>query len=235
MITKKAITIEIIGESSSGKTDLVSRFPDVTMLDLTPSCESDVIFLKYHDDKYFDTHYFSCQSFNEILHTIRIVSEDTKTLVIDGSQYITDMAKAQWIEDQSKHREAALQREYGILYSMVREKVIYNIIKRPCNLVLTSVLKDVFIDGKRTGKRERSGFKPFDILRDIGIYLYIDDNGMRRNSIVKNRFMPKSIMSINDQIENPAYIKVLKPEASWESLIKMVTAEGSAFRKEWLL
>lgn len=234
MITKKAITIEIIGESGTGKTDLVSRIPDSCLIDLTPSQESDVIFLKYHDDKYFDTHYFPCQSFDEILRAIHDLPEDTKTLAIDGSQYITDMAEVQWIKDQTKSREAALQREYGMLYSMVREKIIYPTIKRPRNLVFTSVLKDIFIDDKRTGRRERSGFKPFDVMRDVGILLYIDDNGMRQNIVAKNRFMPKSIVVNDIQIENPAYIKVLKPEASWESLIKMITAKGSAFKKEWL-
>lgn len=235
MITKKAITIEIIGESSSGKTDMVSRFPYISMIDLTPSCESDIIFLKYHDDKYFDTHYFPCQSFNEILHAIRDLPEDTKTLAIDGSQYITDMAEIQWIKDQTKSREAALQREYGMLYSMIREKIIYPTIKRPRNLVFTSILKDIFIDDKRTGRRERSGFKPFDVMRDIGILLYLDDNGMRQNIVAKNRFMPKSVVVKDVQIENPAYIKVLKPEASWDTLIKMITSDGSAYRKEWLL
>ena len=234
MIKKKAITIEIIGESGTGKTDIISRIPGVTLLDLTPSIESDVIFLKYNDEKYFDTHYFSCQSFREILDAIRDMPEDTKTLAVDGSQYITDFAEVQWIKDQKKPREAAMQREYGQLYSMVRDKIIYPLIKRPCNVVFTSVMKDEWIDEKKTGRRMRAGFNPFDVARDIGLYLYIEEN-QRKNKIAKNRFMSPIILKDGIQIENPAYVKSLSPEASWKTLIDMITAEGSAFKKEWLI
>lgn len=234
MITKKAITIEIIGESSSGKTDLVSRFPNVTLCDLTPSQESDVIFLKYHDEKYFDEHYFPCQTFNDILHTIRDMPDDTKIFVIDGSQYITDFAESQWIKDQQKHREAALQREYGILYSMVRDQIIYPLIKKPCNVVFTSILKDVWLNDKRTGQRERSGFKPFDVMRDVGLYLYIEENN-RKNKIVKNRFVSPIITVDGLQTDNPNYIKELKPEANWNTLIDAICVPGSAMRREWVV
>jgi len=234
MITKKAITFEIIGESSAGKTDLISRFPNVTLCDLTPSCESDVIFLKYHNEKYFDEHYFPCQSFNEILHTIRDMPDDTKIFAIDGSQYITDMAEVQWIKEQPKQREAALQREYGALYSMVREKIIYPLIKKPCNVVFTSILKDVWVNDKRTGQRERSGFKPFDVMRDFALYLSVEENS-RKNRVVKNRFVSPIITIDGIQSENPSYTKVLVPEANWTTLIDAICVPGSAMRKEWIV
>ena len=235
MITKKAITIEIISEAGVGKTDFISRIPDVTLCDLTPSQESDVIFLKYHDEKYFDDHYFPCQTFNDILHAIRDMPENTRTFAIDGSQYIVDMAEAQWIKEQPRQREAALQREYGALYSMVREKIIYPLIKKPCNVVLTSILKDVWINEKRTGQRERSGFKPFDVMRDFGLYLYTEEN-TRKNKIVKNRFISPIITDKDgNQIDNPAYIKTLLPEANWITLIDAICVTSSAMQRKWVV
>lgn len=235
MITKKAIFVEVISEAEVGKTDFCSKINNVTLLDLTPSQEGDVIFLKYHDEKYFNEHYFPCQTFSDILHAIRDMPEDTKTLAIDGSQYLIDITEAQWIKEQNKPREAALQREYGSLYSMVREKIIFPLIKRPCNVVFTSVLKDVWINDKRTGQRERAGFKPADVLRDFGLYLYIEE-GIRKNKVVKNRFVNK-IITLEDgtQKENPAYIKVLSPEANWETLINAICVPGSAMKREWII
>ncbi len=234
MITKKAIFVEVISEAGVGKTDFVSKIPNIALLDLTPSQEGDVIFLKYHDEKYFNEHYFPCQSFNDILHAIRDIPEDTKTIAIDGSQYIIDMAEAQWIKEQPKQREAALQREYGALYSMVREKIIYPLIKKPCNVVFTSILKDVWINDKRTGQRERSGFKPADVMRDFGLYLYIEEN-IRKNKVVKNRFVSLIITIDGVQSENPSYTKVLIPEANWTTLIDSICVHGSAMRREWIV
>lgn len=234
MITKKAITIEIIGETSTGKTDVVSRFPSTTMLDLTPSQESDVIYLKYHDEKYFDTHYFPCQNFNDILHAIRDCEQDTKTIIIDGSQYITDMAEGQWIKEQTKTREAAMQYEYGALYSMIREKIIYPLIKKPYNVVMTSIMKDEWVSDKRTGRRMRAGFNPFDVMRDFALYLSIEDN-IRKNRVVKNRFVSPIITVDGIQKENPNFIKVLTPEPNWETIINAICMPGSAMRREWVV
>lgn len=205
------------------------------MCDITPLSEADVIFAKYHTDIEFDKYYTHCSTFNEVVNCVRNLPEDVKTFAIDGSAYLIGITEVQWISEQKKPREGALQREYGDLYEMIKTKILYPLIKKPCNIIFSSHMKDDYVNDVKTGKRKRAGFTPMDTIRDIAIYLYFDDNRMRQNKIIKNRFMSETVLVNDIQIENPAYIKVLKPEASWESLIKMITSEGSAYRKEWLL
>ena len=235
MIKKKGFITEIIAEYEVGKTDFCSKIPSVFMADATPTGESDVIFAKYHDEQEFDKYYFHCASFNDIARCVQFLPEEVKTFVLDGSAYLVGMAELHWISLQKKNRESALQREYGEIYDLVRSKILYPLIKRPCNIVFTSYLKDQYIQDERTGKRERAGFKPMDTIRDIAILMFFDDNGMRQNKIAKNRFMSRTLLKDDVQVANPLYMDSLKPEASWDSLIKMITAEGSAFKKEWLL
>ncbi len=235
MIKKKPFILEIIGEYSTGKSDFISKIPNVFMCDLTPLFEGDVIFAKYHTDVEFDKYYAHCITFKDIVECVRNLPEDVKTFAIDGSAYLIGVTEVHWLREQKKHRESALEVEYGQLYEMIRSQILYPLIKKPCNIVLSSHMKDDYVGGEKTGKRKRAGFTPAETIRDIAIYLYLDDNRMRQNRIVKNRFVSETIMKDGIQVENPAYIKELKPEASWESLIKMITSEGSAFKKEWLL
>lgn len=233
MITKKAIVLELISEAECGKTDFCSRIPNVLLCDLTPTMESNVIFAKYNEGTYFDSHYMWCPTFKDITDAIRFMSDDVRTFVVDGSQYITEMAEKQWCDEQPKKREAALQREYGELYNMVREKILFPLIRKPCNIVFTSVMKDEWISDERTGKRERHGFKPFDVFRDVGIFLY-KENGIRKNLVVKNRFISESIEQNSKQVLNPRYVKTIEP-LTWQNLLDSLTTEGSALKKEWLL
>lgn len=233
MITKKSIVLEIISEAGVGKTDFCSKIPNVFLCDLTPTGEGDIIFAKYHEPKYFEDYYMMCSSFKDIEIAIRTLPSDTKTFALDGSQYLIDMAESLWCSEQPKKREAALQREYGELYEMVRTRILYPLIRKPCNIVFTSVLKDTWVNDKRTGERERKGFNPFDVMRDIGIYIYKEE-GIRKNMVVKNRFISESVEVNGKQTLNPKYMKTIEP-FTWQNLLDMITIEGSAMKKEWLL
>lgn len=226
--------MEIISDWGVGKTHFCSCIPNSAMIDLTPIFEGDVIFIKNRTEQEFDELYTHVSSFDEIRRVIRNLPESVKTLSFDGSAYLIGMVEAHWCKEQTKKREAALQREYGELYSMVRDDILLPLIKRPCNIVFTSYLKDEYIDEQKTGRRIRRGYTPFDTIRDIGLLLYKEEE-KRRNKIVKNRFLSETIVVDGEQIANPSYIIEMKPEATWQKLLDVICVEGSAYRKEWLL
>lgn len=242
MAKKKPIIVEVIGNPEVGKTDFCSKIPNSAMIDLTVWGESDIIFEKNRSAEEVDTLYIHAESLNTIVRFIRDLPPEITTVCFDGSSNLMGLIEADWC--QEKGRKSALQLEYGELYERLNDKIIKSLKDRPCNIVFTSGLKDEYIgtiDEKgrtssvKTGKKLSQGIKPMEYIRDVGLNLYYDDEGMRANRILKNRFVSKTLLKDEKQILNPKYVKVLQPEATWQSLIDAITVEGSAMKKEWIV
>lgn len=242
MITKKPIVAEIVAQFECGKTHFCSCIKNSAMIDVTPHHESDIIFAKNRTEKEFEELYHPAETLNGVIRFIRDLPENVTTICFDGSANFMHIIEKQWCEDTG--RSKAYQVEYGQLYSMLNEKVITPILKRPSNIVFTSGLRDEYIGGVddkgkptsvKTGKKERHGVKPMEYMRDVGLNLYFDEEGKRANRIIKNRFVSKTLLKDGIQIDNPHYIKILVPEATWETLINAITVPGSALRREWIV
>ena len=247
MISKKPIILELISNPECGKTHFCTTITKSAMIDLTIRFESDVIFAKNRTEQEFEELYCQADSFNSIIRFIRDLPEDITTICFDGSSNLMHLIESQWCDDNK--RKQALQVEYGHLYEMLNKQIITPIIKRPSNIVLTSGLRDEYIgtiDEKgratsvKTGKKERQGIKPIEYIRDIGLNLYFNEEGHRANKIIKNRFVSRTILKNPDdknseQIDNQFYIKELKPEANWTTLIDAICVSGSAMRREWII
>ncbi len=247
MITKKSIICEVVGNPEVGKSDFCSKIPNSAFVDLTIRNESDVIFAKNRTEKDFEELYYPADSFNGIIRFIRDLPETITTICFDGSSNLMQIIENQWCE--SNNRKQALQVEYGHLYEKLNKEIITPIIKRPSNIVFTSGLKEEYIgsidaNGRatsvKTGKKERQGIKPMAYLCDVSINLYFDDIGHRANKITKNRFISKTILKNpndknSEQIDNPAYTKILLPEANWTTLIDAICMSGSALKRDWIV
>lgn len=243
MITKKPIICEILGLPEVGKSDFCSKIKNSSLVDLTWRNETDIIFAKNRTEKEFEELYYPVENFNGILRFIRELPDTITTVCFDGSANLLGHIEEHWCKENN--RKQALQVEYGKLYEMLNNQIIKPIIKRPANIVFTSGLKEEYIGGVdekgrttsvKTGKKVPQGINPMMYIRDIGINLYYDEEGHRANKILKNRFVSRTILNPKgEQIDNPAYLKSLIPEANWETLINAICVPGSAMRKEWVV
>jgi len=220
---KKPLFVEIIGETTTGKTTLASKFPRPLFIDTTPSRESFPIFESVVGKEEALKRYRHVESLEEIRKAIQTAT-DTATVVIDTSTDLQKLALKEWLKE-NPDRKRPLPVEYGEIRRKI-DDLIYDVIgKRMLNLVFTSQMTDEYdAEGKKTGRRIRDGYVKAPDMAGIRLLLKFeqDKNGALKRvcKVIKNRY--RDITNPNEYIE---YLDDL----SWAGIKKLASpkiAEG---------
>jgi len=225
--------VEIIGEPEVGKTHLSCTFPSPLLLDTTPKAEAMPIIRKLHED--WRNRYVRVRSWKDVVAVLERLKEDKekkfKTVVVDTSADLQNLAAAEWLEEVNKERRKAGKDELKAVfpiteYRWVRAKVddfICEVVdpdRLGRNLVFIAQMKDEWVGGKSTGRRCRDGYKKAPFYADIRLYMFLeavtDEKGLatgryvRKCRVVKNRFIDKC---------SEEWVEYINP--SWEEIVKI--------------
>lgn len=184
---KYAVAVEVIGEPGVGKTHACACNDNLLYLDTSDIGEAELIVEKLHPNENIDDIYVHCQSLRDIQSSLRSMSETTKLVVIDSSSVLRTWAADEW--KSRKKRDGVMPYEYDEVDAILKREILYPIVReKQKNLMLTSMMKDEWVDDKRTGKRERKGYVHLEFICDIRVLMYVE-NGVRKNLIIKNRMV----------------------------------------------
>ena len=195
---KIPLLIEVIGETGVGKTHFCLTFPDVYLIDTSPKMEAYAVALKLNKlDRYC-----TVGAYTDITTKIDelIKRNDVKTVAIDTGANLQGLAALHYLElleEKGKKREKIIQVEYGRVRDLVDQEIIRKVILNDKNLVITSRLKDEYIDGQKTGRRERDGYPRLPDQADIRLYIeLVEDKTFGTFSrvihVIKNRFIDRT-------------------------------------------
>ena len=212
---KIPLLVELIGEPASGKTHLALLFPNPLLIDTTPKKESMVVVKKLYPDDW-DKRYKSVNTMAMLRSAVDYgISKGFKTIIFDTSADLQRLATAEWLQEQKKDRVYPI-----MLYGQIRDRVdelFYKIVKAERNIVCTSQLKDEWVKGERTGRKERDGYKRLNFMADIRLYLKIVEKKdlktgairfVRIAKVLKNRFIDLTDENYIFEIENPDFLKI---------------------------
>lgn len=219
---KFCIMVELIGEPAKGKTDTALNFPKPLLLDTTPNMEAYPVLLKKFNYNRVEALkvYRRVRSLQDIKNEIEhATANGFKTIIIDSSSLLQEFASKAWCEEHHKKSVFPITN-----FGQVREKVddVMNSMKsNGLNVVLTSQMKDEYINDKKTGGRIKDGYARLDFQADYRILLEIKDN-VRKYTVIKNRFAdetdPKYVKVIEGRVDLPTLMKIAippVPETMW--------------------
>ncbi|MEM2175037.1 MAG: AAA family ATPase [Candidatus Aenigmatarchaeota archaeon] len=195
---KIPLLIEVIGETGVGKTHFCFTFPDVFLIDTSPKAEAFAIAHKLG----MENRYYLALDYIDVVTKIDelVKREDVLTIAIDTGANLQGMASIHYLkemEKKGKKREKVLPIEYGVIRDMVDFNIIRKVISANKNLVITSRMKDEYIGGEKTGRRERDGYPRLPDMADIRVYIeLVEDKTFNRIDrvihVVKNRFVDRA-------------------------------------------
>jgi len=173
------LLVEIIGEAESGKThNSSSMFPQPAHFDTSPKQEAKPIIRKLFPEDW-KKRYFTVRMWEDLMSGVKAALErdDVKTIVIDTSADLQDLAAKHWLKEKGKDAVYPITQ-----YAHVRDKVdelIDMVARKEKNLVFTAGMKDEWVgkgtDAHATGRRIREGFARSPKACDIRIYLYLEE------------------------------------------------------------
>jgi len=186
--SQKFFSLEVAGEPDYGKTTLGADFPlDIVFLDTENKAY--IAIDKLPEDQKGHVHWKKVQTFDDIRAGIEFALEkpEVRTVVIDSGSDLRDMAVEEWSTEHKGRRPIVIDQLTGhvstILYSQVYDKIdslIRQLHDKGKYLVVTSRLKDEYLEDERTGKRIPDSYKklPWSVMIRIEIVRGIlDQNG----------------------------------------------------------
>lgn len=231
---KVPLFVEVIGEAAAGKTHLSCIFSKPAVLDTTPKKESYVILRKLYPDWKRRHHPIrSLEDVRTALKFIKTAPNDFKTVVVDTSADLRDLASKEYLDEKrkaGKERESVMPREYKWVNEKVDAIIDEVQSELKLNLVFISQMKDEWVGDKSTGRRIRRGYPSANFQADIRLFLQIENkvdektmkvipNRYKRTCrVIKNRF--------RDQTNEEEWIPVLK-ELNWKGIVELSKLEES--------
>jgi len=218
-MSKTPLLVEIIGEPATGKTHLSLLFPNPMLIDTTPKKEALSIVKKLYPEDW-QKRYRHVTTMAELRNAVEYgLKAGFKTIIFDTSADLQKLATKEWLIEHKKESPYPI-----VVFGQIRDKVdevIYKIIKSNVNVVTTSQLKDEWIKGEKTGRRERDGYKRLAFMSDIRLYLKIVEKKVevggktgvkyvRVAKVIKNRFIDITSPDYVFEIENPDFEKIKK-------------------------
>lgn len=209
MSGKLPLLVEVVGDTGKGKTHTSLLFPEPVLVDLTITGESDLIVMKlYRDD--WKERYFRPDSWGDLYMFLQDEKrlKRFKTVIFDTSRDLVNLVSRRWCDEHGK-KEVYPPQAWGQVYDMVDEILSYLIYKKEMNVVLTSGLKDEYIDGKRTGNKERDGFTRLPGRCDVRLYVVVE-NGVRKWKVIKNRFVDETSSEYVKELTDFSFDKLVE-------------------------
>lgn len=184
-MNKIPLLVELIGEEGTGKTHTGLLFPNPILLDCTEQGEGRLIAMKLFPSE-LDKRYKHITDWHDLLS----VPDGFDTYVFDTSKDVVRLMSDKWC-DKYKKKQVYPPQAYGQVYNML-DKLIRSIMHKPANVVMTSVFRDEYIDDKKTGKRERDGYKRLRFESWLRFHITIEYKVNRVYTVIKNRFVDKT-------------------------------------------
>jgi len=185
VMAKIPLLIELIGEEGTGKTHTGLLFPNPILLDCTEQGEGKLIAMKVFPNE-FDKRYKHITDWHDLLS----VPDGFATYVFDTSKDVVRLMGDKWCNKYKKNMVYPPQ-AYGQVYNML-DKLIRSIMNKPANVVMTSIFRDEYVDDKKTGIRERDGYKRLRFESWLRFHITTEYNIERVYKVIKNRFVDKT-------------------------------------------
>ncbi len=209
---KIPLYVEVIGEPESGKTHFSLTAPNPFLIDTTPKFESLPILMKLYPDDYL-ARSRNVRTWKDIEEAVNFALEKKfMTIIFDTSADLQQLAAEQWLKETGKKAVYPITE-----YRWVRMKVdnlIWKIINSGINVILTSQMRDEWVGDKRTGRRERDGYKKAEFQADIRLYFYIEkenESYKRHVRVVKNRFVDRTSKDwVEELVGNVTFSDIVK-------------------------
>jgi len=178
------LLIELIGEAGTGKTHTGLLFPNPLLIDCTEQGEGEIIARKVFPDEW-EKRYIHVMDWHDLLN----IAEGYSTYIFDTSKDVVSIMSDKWCAKYNKKRVYP-PAAYGEVYKMI-DKLIKDVLYRPANVVMTSILRDEYVNDKKTGVRERDGYKRLSFESWLRLYIKIENN-KRIYQVIKNRFVDRT-------------------------------------------
>lgn len=202
MLNKIPLLVELIGEEGTGKTHTGLLFPNPILLDCTVQGEGLVIAMKACLVD-FKARYMHIKDYKDLMS----IPDGFSTYIFDTSKDVVRLFSDKWC-DKHKCEKVYPPAAYGQVYDMIDEIIKY-IMNKPANVVMTSVLRDEYVNDKKTGVRERDGYNRLSFESWLRFYIDIRDK-TRIYKVVKNRFVDKTSDLFVDEITEFSFDKIIE-------------------------
>jgi len=201
-MNKLPLLIELIGEEGTGKTHTGLLFPNPILLDCTEQGEGKLVAMKLFPDEW-EQRYKHFIDWRGLLDIPNVFA----TYVFDTSKDMVRLMGDKWCAKHKKQKVYPPQ-AYGEVHNMV-DKLIRVIMSKPANVVMTSIFRDEYIDDKKTGVRERDGYKRLRFESWLRFHIKIENN-KRVYFVVKNRFIDKVSSDYVSSMDEFSFDKIIE-------------------------
>ena len=182
-MNKIPLLIELIGEEGTGKTHTSLLMPNPILIDCTEQGEGKLIAMKIFPNDW-ERRYKHLGDWRGLLD----IPDGFATYIFDTSKGLVRLMADKWCAKYKKQRVYPPM-AYGEVHNMV-DRLVQGIMSKPANVVMTSIFRDEYIDDKKTGIRERDGYKRLRFESWLRLHIKIENN-KRIYKVIKNRFVDK--------------------------------------------
>jgi len=201
-MNKIPLLIELIGEEGAGKTHTSLLMPNPIMIDCTEQEEGKLIAMKIFPNDW-ERRYKHIDDWRGLLD----IPDGFATYIFDTSKGLVRLMGDKWCAKYKKQRVYPPM-AYGEVHNMV-DRLVKGIMDKPANVVMTSIFRDEYIDDKKTGIRERDGYKRLRFESWLRLHIVIKDN-KRVFKVIKNRFIDKISDDYTSEIEDFSFDKIIE-------------------------
>lgn len=199
---KIPLLIELIGEEGAGKTHTGLLFPNPILIDCTEQGEGKLIAMKIFPNDW-EKRYRHLGDWRGLLD----IPDGFATYVFDTSKGLVRLMGDKWCAKYKKQRVYPPM-AYGEVHNMV-DSLVRSIMFKPANVVMTSIFRDEYIDDKKTGVRERDGYKRLRFESWLRFHIKIVNN-KRVYKVIKNRFVDRISSDYVSEFEDFSFDKIIQ-------------------------
>lgn len=200
-MNKIPLLIELIGEEGTGKTHTSLLMPNPILIDCTEQGEGKLIAMKVFPNDW-EKRYRHIGDWRGLLD----IPDGFATYVFDTSKGLVRLMADKWCAKYKKQMVYPPM-AYGQVHNMV-DQLVQNIMSKPANVVMTSIFRDEYVNDKKTGIRERDGYKRLRFESWLRFHIVIKD-GKRVFKVIKNRFIDKISDDYTPEIEDFSFDKII--------------------------
>ena len=201
-MNKIPLLIEVIGEEGMGKTHTGLLFPNPILVDCTEHGEGKLIAMKQFPDEW-ERRYKHLVDWRGLLD----IPDGFSTYVFDTSKDLVRLMGNKWCAKYKKQKVYPPM-AYGEVHNMV-DKLVRQVMGKPANVVMTSLFRDEYVNDKKTGIRERDGYKRLRFESWLRFHIVIKD-GKRIFRVIKNRFVDKLSDNFVSEFEDFSFDKLVE-------------------------